>query len=340
MEPNANPNVPPVVEKNETNTAKDMEEMTTPASAMAQPEKKKNKTGMIVGIVCLALLAVAGLSFGAYAMITKDNAIADAEKRCNETCEDNTVVEVIENGGETTVTFTKANSDQEEVKNLLSKVYESLRNANFGVRFYNTYGDGTIIKVSDTIYTSSNESYGIESAYDDGNAAGLTEEMSKVMYNAYKYAEDALVANGFTVGPEFMWTRAYYNNSLDITCNVNEEELPFMIECGKNSWISNEAKELAITLAKAADTNFVSVAHGYEIKNSKVAPYQTMIAGGLNYAMLFYRTAPDAAWQYFTGTQAVLDCDEYTGDVAKAFAGEVCWDTEMNQESTVQPSEE
>ena len=82
MEPNANPNVPPVVEKNETNTIKDAREMTTPASAMAQPEKKKNKTGMIAGIVCLALLAVAGLSFGAYAMITKDNAIADAVANC------------------------------------------------------------------------------------------------------------------------------------------------------------------------------------------------------------------------------------------------------------------
>ena len=89
MEPNANLNVPPVVEKNEINTAKDMKEMTTPASAMAQPEKKKNKTGMIAGIVCLALLAVAGLSFGAYAMITKDAAVADVRAKCGNDKTDN-----------------------------------------------------------------------------------------------------------------------------------------------------------------------------------------------------------------------------------------------------------
>lgn len=47
-----------------------------------RPKNNKNKVGMIVGIVCLVILAVAGLSFGAYAMITKDNAVADAVASC------------------------------------------------------------------------------------------------------------------------------------------------------------------------------------------------------------------------------------------------------------------
>lgn len=79
-----------------------MEPNSVPASAMMQPEKQKNKIGMIVGIVALALIAVVGAAFGTYAMVTKEQAVEAAKNECRSgdagtNCQNNNAV-----GGETT----------------------------------------------------------------------------------------------------------------------------------------------------------------------------------------------------------------------------------------------
>lgn len=86
------------------------------------------------------------------------------------------------------------------------------------------------------------------------------------------------------------------------------------------------------------------------IKNSAVSPYQTIEAtvvidlGGsyTSNMALFYRTSPDAEWQYFTNTTGVLSCSDYsTDDLKKAYAGETCTvegnATSNGGYSTVQP---
>ncbi|MBR0488397.1 hypothetical protein IJJ39_01835 [Candidatus Saccharibacteria bacterium] len=339
----------PNVEKKETREARDSGmsggetgdgEMKTPSTAMMRPEKSGAKKGMIAGLVCLALLAVAGCAFGAYGMLTKDSEIAKVKAECagvdtnvgsDDVVIDTTVATCEE--GSTTVITEKANTEQEEVKKLATEVYDTFSEKFRGYPFFQVFSDDSLIKISeDGIYSNSNESYGVVSA-----ESSTSEIKDDVMENAYTYAKEVLERNGFVKGESFMWYDAFSNNSSNITCSVNRDGLPFRMYCSKNSWISSVKKNLILELAKASDANYVNVSDNYQIKNSEISPYQTLTASGINYAMLFYRVSPDAEWQYFTGTQAILSCSEFTGDVAKAFAGTRCWDETTQSESTVQP---
>lgn len=84
-----------------------MEPNSVPASAMMQPEKQKNKIGMIVGIAALALIAVVGAAFGAYAMVTKEQAVEAARNECRSgdagtNCQNNNTASSDGTTGETT----------------------------------------------------------------------------------------------------------------------------------------------------------------------------------------------------------------------------------------------
>ena len=73
------------------------------------------------------------------------------------------------------------------------------------------------------------------------------------------------------------------------------------------------------------------------IKDSQYTPYQTLRISVGGAAGLFYRTSPEAKWQFFTGTQAVLDCSDYnTEDLKKAYLGEPCYNYNTQTDSTVQ----
>ena len=118
----------------------------------------------------------------------------------------------------------------------------------------------------------------------------------------------------------------------------------------------NETLSLAEQLAKAyksktgKDYAFDNVTSA-DIKNSTVSPYQTLetyivIDSGGSYTSsgaLFYRTSPNAEWQFFSLTSGGTGlCSEYnTDDLKKAYAGKTCIiegdATSNGSYSTVQP---
>ena len=320
------------MEPNLENVSNEIVNASTTAPVAVSPKPPKSK-GLIASTIIFALLAVAGIAGAAYFYMDSSNKTADNTKLQAELdlIKNETGAELVENDGTTTVDLTK--SDDSEVKSIVKQIYESVSTNISDGRFFTTFGDGSDIKIPGTnTYTKSNSSYGIESPtvfYD--SSAGDT-----IMATAHTYAEAILANNGFTEDREFMSNKLFYNPDTRIYCDVSENSLPFTVNCSKDTWISDGDKNLSLDLAKISDEFYVS-AHLDNIIDSTITPYQRLTAGGPGAALLFYRTSPDAEWQFFIGTQGVLLCSDYTGDVAKAFAGEICLDESTDEISTVQP---
>lgn len=169
-----------------------------------------------------------------------------------------------------------------------------------------------------------------------------------------------LVAAGFenigmvpfvgSAGPEIY---GYLDNETSIICNVWQEGeytygngwLEYVyFSCGKTSWtwLTDEETKLIGELGaafqeKTGKTSPIAmIVRSVSIKDSEYKPYQTLrvsLGAGVGE---FYRTGPDSKWQFFTVTQAPIDCSKYdTDDLKKAFLGEVCYNDGF-QQSTVQ----
>lgn len=297
----------------------------------------KTSKGLLVATIIFAVIAIAGIAAAIYFFIDANNkATANADLRAKldlvkmETGAE--LVEKEENG--TTVTVVEVTSTRaEEVKKIVTQVYDSLTKNISGGTFYTVFGNGSLIKIPDSnIYTFSNESYGVTSAsYYYDSAIGNT-----IMQSADSFASAVLTNNGFIEDKETMSGKLFYNSNTDIYCITSGQSLPYSLTCSKATWILAEDRDLSLTLAKVADVDFISASQS-AIQDSSVSPYQKLMARGENYAALFYRVSPDSEWQFFTGTQGVLPCSEYTGDIAKAFAGDTCYDEATGQNSIVQP---
>ena len=293
----------------------------TPAPAPVKPAKSK---GLVAATVIFAILAIAGIAGAVYFYM-------DANNKAAEKAELQAKLDLVE--AETNATVDLTNSDEAEVKNLVKQVYASVSSSiDYGC-FNTVFDEGSMIKIPDTdVYTLSNKSYGVASW---GSCHDSSVEET-IMTTAYTYAEAVLADNGFTEDKELMSSKLFYNPDNGIYCWVEENSRPFTMNCSKDTWISNEDKDLTLTLAGLVDGFYVS-AKSSNIIDSPVSPYQNLKAYDLGAVLLFYRTSPDAEWQLFRASQDAIPCNEYTGDIAKAFAGDVCYDESTGQNSTVQP---
>lgn len=136
-----------------------------------------------------------------------------------------------------------------------------------------------------------------------------------------------------------------YESIFGVVCNVSYTD-SFM-SCGHIAWQQNVTDEWKTYINGIGNAwkkvkgdypilrgDFEDSSSHPSIFNSDYKPYQyTFYSGGENAMGMFYRSGPDAEWVYFGGTQAVLDCSEYTGEAQKGFAGYVCY--EGDKESKV-----
>ncbi len=320
-------------------------------STTTEPEKGSAQTPKTpklpwICVLISGIIAIAGLCFGIYAM-TKPAETANTDNLkvqvknadgTTTTLKTDKIEKTNDNG--TTITITDSaegySLDRVEVQKIVDKLREGIEiSINQNNIFAKTYSEGTIIKIPDTeLFTSSDEAYGIKSV---PNLDSALEK--RILNNALKYTESFLTDNGFTRITHPYWTETpyYYNSSNKTYCFVNGYSMPFEVNCAKETWITESEKKLILELSKADETvNYIS-AKSVKVTDSPVSPYQYAIASiGRAYG-LFYRVSPDSEWQFFTATQAELSCSEFTGDVAKAYAGYTCWDQTTEQQSTVQP---
>lgn len=151
-----------------------------------------------------------------------------------------------------------------------------------------------------------------------------------------------------SAGPEIFG----YLNSDNIICGVyGDKEWQGLygdqdytvLECAKTGWVWLTNEELAL-VGKLEQAYYDKVGKypmmlndlGTKIMDSQVSPYQTLQYGVGGAIGLFYRTNPEAEWQFFTAATGAQDCDEFnTEDLKKAYAGRVCYNGP--EQSTVQP---
>ncbi len=166
-------------------------------------------------------------------------------------------------------------------------------------------------------------------------------ELASAGFEGYYNLDDALA-----------WgSGSYLNPKSGVVCQIAFKSVPFSLWCGHTSWISEGTKVLVNELAEAveaadsdlelSDMTVIGLREN-TVEDSEYKPYQRMMVslsshngvGGA--AGLFYRTSPEAKWQFFAGAQGLINCGDYkTADLQKAYMGEACWDEEAVREATV-----
>lgn len=159
--------------------------------------------------------------------------------------------------------------------------------------------------------------------------------------HADKALGEVLRKNGFSLYEYHSnGSSQYFNQEAGVMCALSTLELPYSYQCGHITTVASSDLELEKELGNAVFEKtgaVVQINDISEVVDSEYKPYQRLKAH-IGAAGLFYRTDPEAKWQFFTGTQYFLGCEEYdTDDVRKAFAGAECYDYEIGQNSVVRP---
>lgn len=175
----------------------------------------------------------------------------------------------------------------------------------------------------------------------------VSEVTDKVLYDfvmSGKLAVDlseVLVQRGFAKSEEVMGVNVYSNSNTGILCTVGSG-LPFNVVCGHESWYDKDKVGFLNELAEAykektGEYPYYLNADEKNIENSEYGSYQRLGASEFGAGALFYRTSPDAKWQFFTSTQALLSCSKYdTDDLKKAYLGEPCYDEAKGADGKVE----
>jgi hypothetical protein len=197
--------------------------------------------------------------------------------------------------------------------------------------------------------------------YSGNGASGLA-----VYYNGESGSNDAisaryvgisnaiiqsLTSQGFTKSTDSVYGANQYSNIAyikgDVVCVTNSPESgtispPSSFACGqiskytKNLESYKEIEPYAMAYKKAGKMQTGDIfsfselkvgMSGYKNANVGLSNAGAMVGGGMG---LFYKT-PTGDWQFFTGTQSILDCSAYnTKDIQYSFANENCYDSSKN----------
>ena len=298
------------------------------AAAMKQEEPKpKKRIGLGIMATVLIILLVGGALATGYLWGNSTVKPADNTGTSNESTTQP------ENSESKNSADTKMVNDETEVKELISQVYDTLKEkAERPTPLMKTYNYANVYYQSDDMANPTNleETYGIYYDYGDAsNTQNLSEDVKSIFsnlgFNPYK------IANGIDELPDFV---GFVNNDKQTVCATAWSALGSMyINCGKTSWISDSKKKLINELSKAmgeeiSNPGNITVDESY-ITNSSISPYQSLEAHLPNGTALFYRNSPDSEWKYFTSAQMAVPCEKYlehpdAENVKKAFADQEC----------------
>ena len=332
--PEAPPETPPVAPP----------QTETPPPAEVTPkvpsEKPKSSKGLITLVVILAILALAGTAFGIYGMFFQPK--PTCETNCSEHNDDANSDSTIENNDVSSSGTSNAaiDSTEEVVRKIVNQLQESISKENLSpIKTYDMY----VLNKNTSAKTllPLEKSFGI---YGTRTNTSLEDQNQIESLFRTKLTELGFVENNEIEGPFYLAGNGnYINKEKQIVCNISVGS-PYSINCGHQSWISEDkiafANQLAEAVYEASGSYPFSIDTNYEvtIKDSAINPYQRLNIPVGNAIGLFYRTSPNSEWKYFKAVQAAPECSEFnTADLKNAFAGEQCYEAATNQESTVQP---
>ena len=204
--------------------------------------------------------------------------------------------------------------EDDEIKTLIDKIGEYISSYYVGGNLFytKTYDDASLYwKIPGTSIT-----------IDLDKNYGIFDNILASTHHQYLYEpiKELLENNNFVVYSDDYAVGYYYNQEKQIICNLSEGY--GVINCAKTNWISEERRQLALELARASGADSFVIRHPVEIINSEIAPYQRIVVSSPNNGgRYFYRTSPDAEWQYIDSSQSAPNCDAFNDDAKKAFSG-------------------
>lgn len=308
--------------------------------------KKKIQKGTIIGMSALGILAIAGIAFGVYGMVSRKQRISDLEAQIANcaTNTDKVTTVTCPDGTEVSTTATNMATEYKEVTATLESLTSNIEKMHAYVEYsdnlaYKASGANTFVPIKFSIKKET-------SSYDDNSEAAKDLATLKANLTNAGFSSIGIIPFRGSAGPQI---DGYLNSETNTICGVISDSHYYddvahdyiILECAKTNWtwLTKEDE----TLIKAFETAYYNKTGSYpyimtswnnQIKNSEYKPYQNVWVGIGGGAGLFYRTSPDAEWQFFTGTQGLLECGDFnTDDLKKAYLGEQCWD---NGQSTVQ----
>lgn len=285
---------------------------------------KKGGKGPLIGLVVFLLLACAGLGgFLIYHFMTTDHTVANKDcSACQNGSDDSTSSDSWD--------ISNVKAEVDKIVSMESGSNLTMRDALFPLVAVNNGNS----------YTPAEMSYGaMFDLYTTTSSPTVLEKEEKIKADLLSIGFSEFAA--FKDAPFYIVGDGTYEKG-NIICTVGQSAHVF-VTCSEKNWVSNETDKFATQLSNAyyAKVNSYPLTiyvAGRTIKDSSVSPYQTLQVGTDNAAGLFYRVSPDAEWQFFTSTQAELECSEYnTDDIRKAYAGDKCYDEATMTDKTVQP---
>ncbi len=301
------------------------------AGVKVQPSSAKKQTGwkIATGVLVLLVIALGGLL--TWRMLAKetpvecqDTATGDDEKT------DDTAAALLAQDAQVREVVAEVKAKAAELLdpyNLLDSVYDVMVP-------YEPEGYLTAIQL--------NRGYGFKMEYSENPT--LLEKIASVDW--MDELGEVLEKRGFVDTGEYYTTASavasvgttFVNDESGVVCGL--WNAPQMY-CSYKDWYDKADAELANELSRVfeeatgEEVDYL-VAEVDDIRNSSVAPYQTIEVRRRGYGSSFYRVSPEAEWVYSFSGQGVPTCDEYnTEDLRKAYAGQTCWTNEGD--SVVQP---
>ncbi|MBQ3441383.1 hypothetical protein IJG27_03705 [Candidatus Saccharibacteria bacterium] len=316
-------------------------EVVVESSTGVQPteSKPKKRIGLVIMLVILGLLLVGGALALGYLWGNKNNQPQNNafNSSTSEGRENPSIEPEVKNYTERLVDEEELVNEEDEVKNIVSKIYDAVKEAVApSTLVYKVY-DGNPVLYKDAnmkVATSLDKSYGVAfpSLSDTSIKLG---DIVKATIEGLGFVHYSDVASPTNDGN-------YINNEKQIICNGILNTTPFEVDCGKTSWISADKKAFIDNLAEATgDLNAkIIIADKTNVVDSSVSPYQTLTADVSNATGLFYRNNPNSEWKFFTITQMIIPCKSYlehpdSENIVKAFADSTCYDAQTRVETKV-----
>lgn len=327
------------VDEGRTDSAKSAGSMT---AVKKQPELVRRRP-YVVTIVVFAVVALAAVGFGVFEAIMGAQMREELVQKADG-AETEEKAEIVDETGEM-ITITAENDGEKEaqVKALLADLEEEIPRW-FNIK--NSYGTElppNITKVYDTvngfpltyrpegmkISVPLERYYGLSvgpNSWDYSDREQANEFVGVIVSDLPDKVRNWLKGRGFKEYDEYGYALM---NDEGMICGVAASYPGPAISCSWTTWFDAKVAEFSNRVALESgfpEGETLSLdSDKLNIKNSKNAPYQTMTGGILGAVGLWYRVSPDAPWQWFKGTQAVLGCEEYnTDDLKKAYEGEKC----------------
>ncbi len=312
-----------------------------PASSVPLPKEKASPVAKIL-CVLFALIAVGACGYIVYDKLSSSKKDDEKPEVVSQTEK--------EEASDVEVDAEVDAEVDEEVRAIVKDVYEGMSDFFADINGFTvnlSFDDGTLYEFEDGYATSIEKSYEVSyilnnytsDFYASRGETNYINMIDKVM-KSHKLTRTA-ISDGLFYGRTL-----YYTSDDGYVCTATTSAMPSTVSCSNTKWLSEDRKELVKTLidtyrkGEASSEDYEGAIYLYanekDIKDGGTKPYQVLEGAVLGAAIVFYRKSPDDDWIYFKTTQQLFSCDAFqTEDEQKAFKGERCYDSNLNESTVV-----